>query len=50
MLEATLGQQLGLKSPALAARVFKRQAMTENVGQTQHLVNPHAWKWNERIR
>lgn len=40
MLEVTPGQQLGLESPTVAARVFKRQAMTENVGQTQHPVNP----------
>lgn len=34
MLEVTPGQQPGLKSPTVAARVFKRQAMIENVGQT----------------
>lgn len=47
MLEVAPGQQLGLKSLTVAARVFKRQAMTENVGQTQHPVDPCVWKWEK---
>lgn len=40
MLEVTLGQQLGFKSPAVAAWVFRRQAVSENVGHIQHPVKP----------
>ena len=34
MLKVSPGWQHGLGSPTVAARVFKRQAMTGNVGQT----------------